>query len=192
MINKRNFVKILAVLLIILLSMFTLTGCGKNKEKNASSEESNYQEPLKNYFEGIKNRDVNQVLKAFPDFMDMASNISSEDIDDLYSQYEALYGANIKIDYTFGDPIELSEEELSELEEEISSVYQSAENIDITAGYSVPVKVTITGDGIEKSSEEKEEEAQEENNDNSLENANSNVEESDMYVLQYNGNWYIM
>lgn len=185
MINKRNLLKIVAVVSIILLSMFTLTGCGNNKEKQVSSEELNYQEPLKNYFEGVKNKDVNQVIKAFPDFMDMASKVSSEDIDDLYSQYEALYGANIRIDYSFGDAVELSEEELSELEEEVLSVYQSLENIDITAGYSVPVKVTVTGDGIEKSSEENED-------NNSEENTNSNVEESDMYVLQYNGNWYMM
>ncbi len=185
MINKKSLLKIAIILSIMLLSIFTLTGCGNNKDKEASSEKSNYQEPLTNYFEGIKNRDVNQVLKAFPDFMDMTSKISSEDIDDLYSQYESLYGANIKIDYSFGDAVQLSEEDLSELKEEILSVYKNLENIEITDGYSVPVKVTVTGDGIEKSSEENQD-------NNSVENANTNVEESDMYVLQYNGNWYIM
>lgn len=180
-VNKRNLLKILSVITIMMLSIFMLAGCGKKDDENKNEiSETAYLQPLTDYFEGIKNRDINQVLRAFPDFAKMSEKITSEDIDDLYSHYESLYGANIKIDYSFGDPISLSEEEVTDLENEISSIYTDVENLDITVAYTVPVKVTITGDGIQEDTE------------NVEENSNSNVEEDEMYAFQYNGNWYIL
>ncbi len=192
--NKRSLLKILSIVSIIMLSIFMLTGCGKKGDENKeASAENAYLQPLKDYFEGIKNKDINQVLKAFPDFAKMSEKITSEDIDDLYSQYESLYGANIKIDYSFGDAVALSEDELKELEGEISSIYTDVENIDITAAYTVPVKVTISGDGIQENTESTENtENAEASTETTEENSNSNVEEDEMYAIQYNGNWYIL
>lgn len=194
-VNKRNLLKILSVITITMLSIFMLTGCGKKEDENKNeTSETAYLQPLTDYFEGIKNRDINQVLRAFPDFAKMSEKITSEDIDDLYSQYESLYGANIKIDYSFSDAIALSEEEIAELESEISSNYTDVENLDITAAYTVPVKVTITGDGIQENTENTESTENTEKNveDNNEENSNRNVDEEELYVLQYNGNWYIL
>ena len=117
--------------------------------------------------------------------MKMSENITQDDINELYSQYEQLYGANIKIDYQLGEATTIGEDELKELKEQIIELYQDAGNIELTEGYSVPVTVTITGDG-QKSAENTEETSSEDNTEN------SNVEEDNMYVLQCNGNWYIM
>lgn len=186
--NKRSLLKFLAIISIVMLSIFMLTGCGKKGEENKeASTENAYLQPLKDYFEGIKNKDINQVLKAFPDFAKMSEKITAEDLNDLYSQYESLFGANIKIDYSFGDAVALSEEEVKELESEIASIYTEVENIDITAAYTVPVKVTISGDGIQENTENGGE-----STETTEENSNSNVEEDEMYAIQYNGNWYIL
>lgn len=186
--NKRYLLKSLLVIAIVMSSIFMLTGCGKkNNDDNNEVASEPYLQPIIDYFEGIKNKDINQVLKAFPDFMEMDSKISSSDIDDLYAQYESLYGANIKIDYTFGEVTALSEDDFTELEEEIKSIYTDMESVDITAGYIVPVTVTITGDKIESTAENAENENKEE-----TEKTNNNVEEDEMYVFQYNGNWYMM
>ena len=202
LVNKRNLLKLVSVITIMMLSIFMLAGCGKKENENENKEsETAYLQPLTDYFEGVKNKDINQVLKAFPDFAKMSEKITSEDINTLYSQYESLYGANIKLDYSLGEAVALSEEEVTELENEISSLYSDIENLDITAAYTVPVTVTITGDGIQKNTQNTEntentENAENtentENTENAEETINSNVEEDIMYVIQYNGNWYTL
>ena len=185
--NTKNLLKLLLVITIVLSSVFVLTGCGKKNKENKDEQVQAYLQPLKDYFDGIKNKDINLVLKAFPDFMNMSTKITEDDINDLYSQYESLYGANIKIEYTFGEAIALGEEELSDLENEIVATYTDLQTIDITAGYTVPVKVTVTGDGIQST-----ENSENADDANKNENSNTNTEDDEMYVLQYNGNWYIM
>ena len=189
--NKRRLLKCLSIISIIIVSIFMLTGCRKKYDNKEVASEQIYLQPLTYYFEGIKNKDLNQMLKAFPDFAKMAEKITADDLNDLYAQYESLYGENVKIDYSVGDAIALSEEEINEVESEISSIYTDVENIDITAGYSVPVKVTITGDGI-KGTEENQEETEKTEEIEETEEDNSNVDEEEMYVLQYNGGWYIL
>ena len=185
---KKNLLKISLLILMIISIAVTFSGCMK-KENEENKENNNdklaYEQPLKDYFEGIKNKDISQVIKAFPEFMKMSENITQDDINELYSQYEQLYGANIKIDYQLGEATTIGEDELKELKEQIIELYQDAGNIELTEGYSVPVTVTITGDG-QKSAENTEETSSEDNTEN------SNVEEDNMYVLQCNGNWYIM
>ena len=203
--NKRNLLKILSIITIMMLSIFMLAGCGKNDENNNEESSTAYLQPLTDYFEGIKNRDIEQVIRAFPDFAGMSENLTSGDLDDLYAQYESLYGANIKIDYTFGEAVALSEEELNELENEINAAYNNSEEqtIDITAAYTVPVTVTITGDGLQEDAQNNEsteettgeaatEETSTEGAESEDENSNSVVEESEMYAFEYNGSWYIL
>ena len=190
MAKEKRILRALATLLIILVSVFALTGCGKKEEEVKSSEPA-YLEPLNNYFQGIQNKDAEQILKAFPDFMDMTSRITSEDIDDLYDSYKYLYGENIKFDYSFGEAIAIEESELSEIEEQISAMYEDAGDIDFTAGYSVPVTITISGDGVVNSDVEENLEEESED-DTNQELSNSGTEEDEMYVFEYNGNWYTM
>ena len=179
--SKKYLFKILVVIAIIISTIFVFTGCGK-KDKSANADKQ-YLQPLTDYFEGIKNKDLSRLLKAFPDFMKMSEKVTDTDIEDLYNQYESMYGANIKIEYSLGDAVALGEDEIKQIEEDLKAIYTDQENLDITAAYSVPVTVTITGDGITSNSD---------NNTIAGDNSNNNTEEEDMYVIQYNGSWYIM
>lgn len=199
MLKSKNYLfKVLVVIAIIVSTIFVFSGCGKKNKNQSNTDDKAYLQPLTNYFEGIKNKELSRVLKAFPDFMQMSEKITDTEIDDLYKQYESMYGANIKIDYSLGDAVTLGEDEIKELEDNLTAIYPDQENLDITAAYSVPVTVTITGDGITSNSNE-ENTAAENNADNNTAETNTddstdnnNTEQEDMYVIQYNGNWYIM
>lgn len=186
--KMKKFLKSFLVFAVITVGIFAFTGCGKKENKQQNQEA--YLEPLTNYFEGIKTKDINKVLKAFPDFMEMASRITSDDINDLYTQYESIYGANIKFDYSFGDPVTLDQDQIEKLKEQFKAIYTDLENFDITEGYTIPVTVTITGDGITTNQTENNENSN--TTDNSQDNSNNNVEQNDMIVIKYNDNWYIM
>lgn len=173
--NKRIFSKVLMVFAIFVMAVVMLAGCGKKKEENKAAEA--FKEPISNYFDGIKNRDVNVIYKAFPSFMEMEKNITADDVNELYRQYESLYGANIRINYEIGEATKVEEEEVKQIQEDLINVYkEKADKIEVTEGYIVPVKVTITGDGLAPAEGEEQKEA-------------SNVQESDLQVFCINGTW---
>lgn len=184
--SKKNLLKIVAIFTIILITIFGFTGCKRNK-KNDTSDEKAYLQPITDYFEGIKSKDLSRLAKAYPDFMKISEKITEDDINELYSQYESMYGANIKIDYTFGDAVALTEDEINDVESNIAAIVEDEQTIDVTAAYYVPVTITVTGDGITNSSEEN-------NNTNGTESENdtNNTEQQDVIVIQYNGNWYVV
>ena len=184
--SEKNLLKIVAIFTIILITRFGFTGCKRNK-KNDTSDEKSYLQPITDYFEGIKSKDLSRVAKAYPDFMKISEKITEDDINELYSQYESMYGANIKIDYTFGDAVALTEDEINDVESNIAAIVEDEQTIDVTAAYYVPVTITVTGDGITNSSEEN-------NNTNGTESENdtNNTEQQDVIVIQYNGNWYVV
>lgn len=181
----KNVLKTILVLFVIIVSTFILTGCGKNNNsENTSNEASDaYLQPLRDYMEGIKNKDVNQSLKAFPEFMNKGEEITIENINEMYTQYESLYGTNIQLDYEFGTSTKLGENDIAGLEEQIKGFYTDIQEIDITEAYIVPLKLTVSGDGI------KDENATEENQ---TQERVSNTDTTDFYVYKYNGVWYLV
>lgn len=166
------------LLLITVLSVCILTGCQK-KNSNDSGEVSKdvYEQPIRYCMDGLKNRDLDQFLKAYPDFMNMAKTITKENIDDVYSQYEAIYGANIQLDYTLGDATKIDSSDIENLEAQLKETYPDAGDIKISKAYIIPVDLTITGDGIAEEGKEKEK--------------TTNKDSQDFYVYEYNGNWYV-
>ena len=61
--SKKNLLKIVAIFTIILITIFGFTGCKRNK-KNDTSDEKSYLQPITDYFEGIKSKDLSRVAKA--------------------------------------------------------------------------------------------------------------------------------
>ena len=194
MLKSKNYLfKVLVVIAIIVSTIFVFSGCGKkNNNQSNSNDEQAYMQPLNDYFGGIKNKDLSMVLKAFPDFMQMSEKMTETDIDDLYKQYETIYGANVKIDYSLGDAVALGEDEIKDLEDNLLSIYPDQENVDITAAYTVPVTVTFKGDGVVSNSNEENNNDANNTENNTEKNNTSDTNQEDMYVIQYNGNWYIM
>lgn len=180
----KKVLKTILVLCIMVVSIFMLTGCEKNKDNNNESEaEKAYLQPLRDYVDGIINKDPNQVLKAFPEFMNRTENITVDDINEMYIQYESLYGANIKFEYEFGDATKLEEKDISGLEEQIKGYYTDVQDIDITEAYIVPLKLTVSGDGIKDENATEEEQTEE---------RVSHTDTTDFYVFKYNENWYLI
>lgn len=178
---KKYFKSILIVALII-LSLFALTGCGKNNSNDVNGDEKEvYEKPLRNYMEGLKNKNLDQLLQAYPEFMHMNEIITNDDLESAYNQYESMYGANIRIDYNLQDAVSVEEQDKENLVSELKELYPEAGDINIETAYIITVELTVTGDGIQ-------EENGEENADVSK---NTATDEQDFYVYKYNGNWYM-
>ena len=174
----KKILKTMLLLTITVLSICILTGCQK-KNSNNSGEVSKdvYEQPIRYYMEGLKNRDLEQHLKAYPDFMKMSEIITKENLDDVYSQYDAIYGANIQLDYSLGDATKIDTSDIENIEIQLKETYPDAGDIKISRAYIIPVELTITGDGIAEEGKEKEK--------------TTNKDSQEFYVYEFNGNWYI-
>ena len=56
--KMKKFLKSFLVFAVITVGIFAFTGCGKKENKQQNQEA--YLEPLTNYFEGIKTKDINK------------------------------------------------------------------------------------------------------------------------------------
>lgn len=176
MIKKERLLKLIAVMMLAIMSVAMLTGCGKNGKKNDGGDKA-YLEPLKYYFDGIINKDLDTHLKSYPDFANKGNLITMADIEDLFKTYESQYGANIKIDYAFGDATKIEGDAYSELVGEITAAYKEVNKDDIKEIYDVPVTVNVEGDGLDQDNSENKEKAK-------------GTEQHTFYVFKYKDSWY--
>ncbi len=171
MLKNKRLLKVIAVLTVMVMSIFMLTGCGnkKEEEKNDSNTTTNtYEDPIKNVVEGVGKANISKFMSAYPSFI--AENINQIiDEDYLQSQledYEDIYGNNIEMSYSITNKEEISEEDLKEEEEELKDTYD--EDVDITKGYNLEVELKIKGDEDE------------------------DTEEDSFEVYEINGTWYLL
>lgn len=211
MLKDKKLLKVLTILIIFALGMLMLTGCGSKKQKSEEEIKAEYSAPIKNYMEGIKSKNIDQIKSAFPEFKNKSTDITSDDVDDLYRSLEETFGANVNIEYTIGDGTTISDDEINDIEEDLEATYPDAGEIEITKAYLVPVTIKFSGDKTRQSNDKAEEnvpvegeEANQEENAQSEgeetkteENVNTSEEDNDntteqnsMYVFEYNGNWY--
>lgn len=168
-------------LLTLVCSVCIFSGCGNNKQEQQKEEIARevYEAPLKNYMEGLKNRDINLVLQSFPEFM---QTFTQADLDSIYANYEAIYGSNVTMEYKLGDSVKIKEQkDLDILASQIKEYYPNAGDIQITAAYIINVELSIWGDGVQKEQTTEGENA----------TSNKKTDAQDFYVYQYNGNWYM-
>lgn len=159
MLKNKKIVKMVALIAIMLISVFALTGCelldkaGEAVDK-VTGKTKDYEKPIANLVEGIQDADAEKFLSAFPPFI-------SEEMEDLFTDEileQALelakeeYGENIKMTYKVVDEEELSEEDLEEMAEEILEYYD--EEVEITKGYELEVELTTKGDDDEEVEED--------------------------------------
>lgn len=180
----KKVLKSILVIALVFFNMFIFSGCGKednNQQKEVSKDV--YEAPLKNYMEGLKNKDLNQIHQAYPEFM---RTITQADIDSMYAQYEAKYGANIKLEYTIGDAVKVNEQrDLDILSTQIKELYPDAGDLKVTAAYIITVNLSVSGDGIAGQESAGEQVNNEENSEI------KKTDSQDFYVYEYNGNWYM-
>ena len=106
----RKILKVILIIALIISSIFVFSGCGKKDNKNNGKEEVSkdvYEAPLRNYMEGIKTKDIELVLSAYPEFM---RKMTQTDLDSIYARYEAMYGSNITMEYKLGDATRIVED----------------------------------------------------------------------------------
>lgn len=191
----KKLCKLTLIIGIIISSVFVLSGCQKN-DKGTEPEQisrETYIQPLQNYLEGLKTKNIELVLKAYPEFMQMNSKIQLTDIEAVYARYEALYGANIAFDYNIGNPINVEESDLGTLTSKIKEAYPDAGDINIDKAFILEVELTISGDGVQgtNNSEQQKGNADGNSSDNNETQRSKATDRQDFYVYRFNGNWYI-
>lgn len=167
--------KVIAVAMIILMSMIAFAGCGK---KNEVEKDNAYLEPLETFFSGVKEKDIEKALQAFPDFMNMGSLLTSDDIDIWYKNYENEYGSNITMDYSFGEAIRYEGKELDEFKAELAAAYDNVNKDDVKDAYFVPVTITVKGDGLNPE-------------DGEESSPSTGKDQVNYYAFKYKDSWYI-
>lgn len=184
----KKFLKSILVIALIISSMSMFSGCGKkeNEGNNQQKQEVSkdvYEAPLKSYMDGLKNKDLNKICQAYPEFMRAPTQT---DIDAMYAMYEARFGSNVKLEYTLGDAVKVEEQrDLDILATQIKELYPDAGDINITAAYIITVNLSVSGDGVVEGEAAENPSANSENDD--IKKSDS----QDFYVYEYNGNWYM-
>ncbi|MBR2704593.1 MAG: hypothetical protein IKE91_03895 [Clostridia bacterium] len=177
----RKILKVILIIALIISSIFVFSGCGKKDNKNNGKEEVSkdvYEAPLRNYMEGIKTKDIELVLSAYPEFM---RKMTQTDLDSIYARYEAMYGSNITMEYKLGDATRIVEDkDLGVLAAQIKEYYPEAGDITVSDAYIITVELSISGDGAEEGEE-----------DGEAEKPSKKTDSQDFYVYRTGDNWYI-
>lgn len=177
--NKRKF-KFIAVLTVIAISAFMLTGCGKNesiKEENNKNSDNNtysnsvkntYEEPIKNKVEGIAEANSSKFLSSYPSFIaEHIGQVITEDyLKSQLEEYKDKYGDNIKISYNVTNQEEISGNKLKDVQQKMKNTYDV--DVNITKGYELSVEIKVKGDNSKKTDNNKYE------------------------VYEINGKWYLL
>lgn len=179
----KKAVKLSIVLLLIISNVFIFSGCGKKNNNNTGKPEDGkdvYEAPLRNYMEGLKTKNIEVLLSAFPEFM---QKMTQTDIDTVYAEYEAQYGSNIVMEYKLGDATRVTEDyDLEILASQIKEYYPDAGDIKITDAYIITVELSISGDGKAE---------QNEDGENKEEKPSKKTDSQDFYVYKMNDKWYM-
>ncbi|MBR2744041.1 MAG: hypothetical protein IKE01_01920 [Clostridia bacterium] len=186
----KRFLRIMIIGLLIVSSVLAFSGCKKNDNEANKKEEISkevYEKPLRTYLDGIKNKSLEQVLQAFPEFMHAENLISQENIEEAYKQYEEELGQNITFEYEIGDPTEIEQKDADNLAGQLKALYPDAGEITIDKAYIVTVKMKIYSQEAANNEGGENSEGTEENK----EDEKSKNESQDFYVYRYNENWYM-
>ena len=161
------FIAVIIVVIVMCKNILQKNKNNNNLNTNVELNTSNYKDyelPVAYYYNGIQNKNFETFIKAYPDFMQIGSQFSAEDLNNYYEQNKDVCGENITLSYEIGDAISYSANEIENLKADFKTNYGI--NVDLSEAYSVNVKVKYSGD---KSSIE------------------SNRKHT---VFKYNGQWY--
>lgn len=173
MLKNKRVLKLVAVLTVMVMSIFMLTGCeiGSSSKKSNNEQEiavSSFEIPIKNIVEGLSEANAGKFLSAFPSFMSepMKNIFTDEYLQGTLDETKEEFGDNLKMAYNVTKKEEIDADELREMEEEIKNNFDK--EITIEEGYIVDVEITTKGD------------LKEEKEDSSFE------------IYKIAGSWYIM
>ena len=156
MIKNKNIMKVIAVLAVMIMTSVILTGC-ELKKKNSDSEKATteaYEEPVKNFVEGLSEANSEKFLKAFPSFIaDYAKDIFTDEyLEKTLDNAKETYGDNITMTYNIKGKTELSEEDLKSMVDATKTSFDK--DITITKGYELDLEIHTKGDKDEDTEDE--------------------------------------
>lgn len=135
--NTKKVLVFLVTALILITCMSLLAGCGKKEE----TKNNEYEEPIKNMFNGIQNTDLDMYLSAYPDFINY--KITQSNLNEIMNVYISMYGQDIKISYETKNAEEISKEDLATVQENVKIYYNK--ECKVEQGYNVEIEKTIKG-----------------------------------------------
>lgn len=135
--NKLNFIftKTARIIIISVLALFLLLFVIV-KIANVISKE--YETPIRNYYDGLEQLDLNKMLEAYPRAMQESKKVRVEDTIQLIKE---LSEGSFTVRYVISKEDKLSELEIKELENSFKEQYN--ETIKIEKGYKVTVESTL-------------------------------------------------
>ncbi len=134
----------LGLLLITLISVTIMTsGCSVKVDKAKEETVSNFETPIKAYFEGKEKGDLEIYERAYPDFYIDEMNISENAMKETKRRMENQYGENFKITYEITKEKDIEGDYLSTVQEYIKLKYK--ENIKVSEGKELKIKQIIKG-----------------------------------------------
>lgn len=171
MLKNKNLIKVVTVLAVMIMSTMILAGCELKKEKGNNEQtavEGSYEEPVKNFVEGLNEANSEKFLKAFPSFIaDYVKDIFTDDYLKMYfGDAKETYGDNTTMTYNIKDKTELSEEDLRAAEQNVKTSFDK--DITVTKGYKLNVELRLKGDNKE------------------------DTEKEIINVFEVDGNWYLL
>lgn len=154
MLKKDKTMKLIAILIVMVMSMCALSGCGNNQngkeEKNKeSTEDAAIELPIKNMVEGLLETNSEKFISAFPPFYSgsLGELFNNEALKTALDTSTEEYGENIKMTYEITNKTQIEESKIEEMEKEVKESYN--QDVDITKGYELEVKITTKGDKAE-------------------------------------------
>ena len=132
-------VAVIAVALIIIIAII------------ASIASSGWKKPIKNFFKGIENTNVETYLKTMSeakiDYLDEMYDDYEESqeewLEDTMDTLEDDFGKNVKFSYKIVEKEEMKNRDLKDIEETYEEIYE--EKVDVSKGYEVDVEYSIKG-----------------------------------------------
>ena len=109
--------------LLILLSLFTFTGCGSNKRS--------FHNLLNQYVEAYAHIKIDALKDVYPPFyVEYAKDsLTEKNLEKNVEQLKKLYGDDFKLSYKIIDSVKLTDEELEELNSKMTKKYGAKEVI---------------------------------------------------------------
>ena len=142
--------KFFALMLVALLSVGLVTGCGSDSsksEKKDSSSKKSYEELLKLYEKAYNDGDVELLLQVFPSFMEdeIKTYYTVESLE--YAKEE--YGSDAKVEIKVKDTTKMSDQWIEQANEDLAQMY--GDGIKVKECEQLNGTISITGS---KSSDE--------------------------------------
>jgi len=136
--------------ILLLISLFTITACGKKEEEKEEKKETNtieksYKRILDTFIESYTKPDESLVSDIFPPFyLKYAEGMfTQEKLEEILVKEKEIYGEDFTITYELGENTKLTDEELEKVNKEMATKFNSKDNA--TECYRNNGKITYKG-----------------------------------------------